>query len=258
MKRFTAGFRYGDGKAICVILPGTLLELWRALEICVASEKIVVCQAANTGLTGGSTPFGDDYDRDVVVINMMRIKSLHMLGDGRQIVAFPGTTLDELERALDPIGREPHSVIGSSCLGASVIGGICNNSGGSLIRRGPAYTELALYAQLGEDSTLQLVNHLDIDLGDDPLAILSALDQKSYSTKNDRPESCPLGVVISIEVSGLWSNDRLCHQKAIDAEVQPRRVGFGSLGNSVSRSPRRWPLLYDSGLFNNRKGCWRR
>lgn len=184
MKRFTAGFRYGAGNAICVILPGTLLELWRALEICVAFEKIVICQAANTGLTGGSTPFGDDYDRDVVVINMMRIKTLHMLGDGRQVVASPGTTLDELERALDPIGREPHSVIGSSCLGASVIGGICNNSGGSLIRRGPAYTELALYARLGEDGTLQLVNHLDIDLGDDPLAILTALDQKSYSPRD--------------------------------------------------------------------------
>ena len=45
-------------------------------------------------------------------------------------------------------GKNPHSVIGSSCIGASVIGGICNNSGGSLVKRGPAYTELALFAQL--------------------------------------------------------------------------------------------------------------
>jgi D-lactate dehydrogenase len=39
-------------------------------------------------------------------------------------------------------------VIGSSCIGASVIGGICNNSGGSLVQRGPAYTEMSLFARL--------------------------------------------------------------------------------------------------------------
>ena len=30
---------------------------------------------------------------------------------------------------------------------SSVVGGICNNSGGSLLQRGPAYTEMALFAQ---------------------------------------------------------------------------------------------------------------
>ncbi|MFC3217356.1 hypothetical protein [Comamonas sp. JC664] len=50
---------------------------------------------------------------------------------------LPGPTLDKLEQVLAPLGREPHSVIGSSCIGASVLGGICNNSGGSLVRRGP-------------------------------------------------------------------------------------------------------------------------
>lgn len=44
-------------------------------------------------------------------------------------------------------------MIGSSCIGASVIGGVCNNSGGSLVKRGPAYTEMALYAQLGKTAS---------------------------------------------------------------------------------------------------------
>jgi D-lactate dehydrogenase len=188
MRRFTSGFRFGSGMATCVLLPGTLLELWRVLEVCVANRKIVICQAANTGLTGGSTPFGDNYDRDVVVINMMRIKALHLLDGGKQVVAFPGTTLDELERALDLVGREPHSVIGSSCLGASVIGGICNNSGGSLIHRGPAFTELALYARVDDDGSLELVNHLDIELGCEPVAILQALDQQSYGPQGIQRE----------------------------------------------------------------------
>jgi FAD/FMN-containing dehydrogenase len=53
-------------------------------------------------------------------------------------------------------------VIGSSCIGASVIGGICNNSGGSLVQRGPAYTEMSLFARIDENGKLTLVNHLGL------------------------------------------------------------------------------------------------
>ncbi|GIR71461.1 MAG: hypothetical protein CM15mP74_27120 [Halieaceae bacterium] len=60
-------------------------------------------------------------------------------------------------RTARSLWQKPHSVIGSSCIGASVVGGICNNSGGSLVKRGPAYTELALYAQLSEQGELELV-----------------------------------------------------------------------------------------------------
>jgi D-lactate dehydrogenase len=72
--------------------------------------------------------------------------------------------LFHLEKALDKIGRAPHSVIGSSCIGASVFGGVCNNSGGALIHRGPAFTQLALFARLDEAGDLYLVNHLGIAL----------------------------------------------------------------------------------------------
>lgn len=67
-------------------------------------------------------------------------------------------------------------MIGSSCIGASVIGGICNNSGGSLVQRGPAYTEMSLFARIDENGKLTLVNHLGIDLGVTPEQILSKLD----------------------------------------------------------------------------------
>jgi len=78
-----------------------------------------------------------------------------------------------LEALLAPLGREPHSVIGSSCIGASVVGGICNNSGGALVRRGPAYTEAALYARVTEGGRVELVNHLGLTLPDE--ALLGAL-----------------------------------------------------------------------------------
>ena len=178
---YRQGFRSGGGDAIAVVFPTDLLTLWRVLQICVQGDVIVIMQAANTGLTEGSTPSGNDYDRPVVIIQTLKLNQFLLIDDARQVVSFPGTTLFQLEDALKPFGREPHSVIGSSCIGASVIGGIANNSGGSLIKRGPAYTELSLYAQVNSEGELQLVNHLGIDLGDDPEQILENLQRQNFS-----------------------------------------------------------------------------
>ncbi|MEO0746276.1 MAG: FAD-binding protein, partial [Pseudomonadota bacterium] len=136
-ERYRKGFRSGEGEAIAVVIPGTLVEMWHVLQACVAADKIMIMQAANTGLTEGSTPKGQ-YDRDVVILSTMRMDKVHLLDKGRQIVSHPGGTLFQLEKLLKPFGRQPHSVIGSSCIGASILGGVCNNSGGSLVQRGPA------------------------------------------------------------------------------------------------------------------------
>jgi D-lactate dehydrogenase len=176
---YTTGYRYGGGSVSAVVLPGSLVELWRVLKRCAASRTVVIMQAANTGLTGGSTPDGL-YDRPLVLINTKRMRALHLIGGGRQAVCLPGTTLHELEGALRPLGREPHSVIGSSCFGASVLGGICNNSGGSLVQRGPAYTEYALFAKVDDSGELQLVNHLGIALGTSPEEILERLEHGRF------------------------------------------------------------------------------
>lgn len=176
-RHYRRGIRYGGGEVLAVVRPGRLLELWRVLKICHEAGTVVICQAANTGLTGGSTPIAEGYGgRPVVLINTMRLTRLEFLDDGKQVVSQPGVTLDQLERKLKPIGREPHSVIGSTCIGASITGGVCNNSGGSLIRRGPAFTQYALYARIDEAGRLELVNNLGIDLGSDPESILSKLD----------------------------------------------------------------------------------
>ncbi|MEJ2802061.1 D-lactate dehydrogenase [Comamonadaceae bacterium PP-2] len=185
-RRFRKGHRTGQGEVLAVVRPATLLEQWQVLQAAVAADCIVIMQAANTGLTGGSTPDGDVYDRDVVLINTLRIPGIQVLGKGEQVVCLPGATLDRLEQTLAPLGREPHSVIGSSCIGASVLGGICNNSGGSLVRRGPAYTELALYAQVQADGSLTLVNHLGIDLGSTPEDILTRLQLGQYGEQDVR------------------------------------------------------------------------
>ena len=134
---YSKGWRYGEGKALAVAKPETLFEIWKIIEFCVSLDIIVIMQAANTGLTGGSTPYGDDYDRPILIINTMRINDIHIIDDGKQIVGFAGSTLIGLENQLASYGREPHSVIGSSCIGASIVGGVCNNSGGALVKRGP-------------------------------------------------------------------------------------------------------------------------
>jgi D-lactate dehydrogenase len=59
---------------------------------------VVVFQAANTGLTGGSTPWGEDYDREIVLISVMRLKGIHLINNGRQVLCLPGATLDALEK----------------------------------------------------------------------------------------------------------------------------------------------------------------
>lgn len=188
-QRFTAGYRTGEGPALAVIRPGSLVEVWRVLRICVDADVIVIMQAANTGLTGGSTPH-ETYDRDVVVINTLRIKGIHPIDEGRQVVCLPGATLHELETLLHPLGRDPHSVIGSSCIGASVFGGVCNNSGGALVQRGPAYTELALFAQVDADGGLRLVNHLGIRLGEEPEEILRRVEAGAFSSADIEHSDC--------------------------------------------------------------------
>lgn len=179
-RRFRSGYRFGSGEVAAVVRPGSLVEQWRVLGACVAFDAIVITQAANTGLTGGSTPQGC-YDRPVVIVNVMRLDGIQPIAGGTQVICLPGATLDRLERTLAPLGRDPHSVIGSSCFGASVVGGVCNNSGGALIQRGPAYTELALFARVDEDGQVHLVNHLGVSLGNDPETILTRLEQGRFT-----------------------------------------------------------------------------
>ncbi|GBQ23069.1 D-lactate dehydrogenase [Acetobacter estunensis NRIC 0472] len=178
--RFTHGFRFGAGKVLAVVQPGSLIELWKIAQACVDADKILIMQAANTGLTGGSTPDGNNYDRDIVLVSTVRIDKSFLIGDGKQVVCLPGARLYELEEKLAAIGREPHSVIGSSCIGASVLGGVSNSSGGALVQRGPAYTEMAVFGQVGADGKLRLVNHLGIQLGNDPETILTRLEAGDF------------------------------------------------------------------------------
>lgn len=211
---FARGYRVGAGEVAAVARPGSLVELWRVFNACIAADHIVVAQAANTGLTGGSTPMGS-YDRPVVVLSTLRIRGITPILDGRQVICMAGATLYDLERALAPLGREPHSVIGSSCIGASVVGGVCNNSGGALVQRGPAYTEYSLYAQVDRTGAVHLHNHLGVRLGDDPEAMLRALDEGRLSD-------------IEIEADGRSASAAADYAQAVRAIDEPSPARFNA------------------------------
>ncbi|HMO30151.1 D-lactate dehydrogenase, partial [Enterovirga sp.] len=97
----------------------------------------------------------------------------------------------------------------SSCIGASVLGGICNNSGGALVQHGPAYTEMSLYAEIREDGSVALVNHLGLDLGEEPEEILARIE------RGDLPAPAP---------TNAWASDREygAHVRDIEADTPAR------------------------------------
>ena len=77
---YREGYRSGKGDALAVVKPADLMELWHVLEVLHKNNIIILMQAANTGLTEGSIP-ASGYDRDIVVVNGMRIKGLQLINN---------------------------------------------------------------------------------------------------------------------------------------------------------------------------------
>jgi D-lactate dehydrogenase len=72
VRRYRTGFRFGEGKALAVVRPGTVSEQWKVLEACIAASVIVITQASNT-------PDGNNYDRDIVILSISRMKKVYVI-----------------------------------------------------------------------------------------------------------------------------------------------------------------------------------
>ena len=59
-----------------------------------------------------------------------------------------------------------------------------------MVQRGPSYTELALYARINEKGKLELINELDIYLGNEPEEILKNLEDKKYEKDIIHQKNC--------------------------------------------------------------------
>ena len=42
MESYVKGWRYGEGEAIAVVKPSTLLQIWKILQVCVDRNVIVI------------------------------------------------------------------------------------------------------------------------------------------------------------------------------------------------------------------------
>lgn len=191
------GSRLGKGVAMLNIQPGTLGEAVKVLEACTAAGVAILPQGANTSLTGGSVPRDDASDRPCVVINMRRLKKLLPVGkDGKQVLCFSGTGIFDLQEVLkNDYNRDSHSVLGSIFLNPSVAAGVAYGSGGTQIRKGPAYTERALFCKIGADGKVELVDTLGLKSKDSHavkfLDSTTSLDEEDLDPACKAPASFP-------------------------------------------------------------------
>ena len=150
------GARLGKGEALAVVQPGTLKQAVECLRACVKAKVAVIPQGKNTGLTGGSVPRSDRCDRPTVVINMNRLKAIRPIGD--QMLCLAGAGIYDLSTRAAEINRESHSVLGSMFLNPSVAAGVAFGSGGTQMRKGPAYTERSVYAKVNANGRVEVVD----------------------------------------------------------------------------------------------------
>jgi len=172
------GSRLGQGTSIAHVSPGTLNEAVAVLKACVAADVVVVPQGANTSLTGASIARDDACDRPTVVVNLRRLNKIMPVGDdAHQVLCFSGAGIADLKELLaEKYGRDSHSVLGSSFLNPSVGAGVAFGSGGTQIRKGPSWTERALFCSVNEDGEVEITNTLGLHDGGDAVEFLDGKD----------------------------------------------------------------------------------
>ena len=131
------GARLGQGEAFAVVSPGSIQQAVELLQLCVDAGVNVLPQGANTGLTGGSVP---REGRPTVVINMKRMNTIQPLEDGNKLCCMAGAGIYDASQVAKGIQKESHSILGSVFLNPTVAAGVAFGSGGTQIRKGPAYT----------------------------------------------------------------------------------------------------------------------
>ena len=158
------GSRLGHGHAFAVVRPGTIREALDALQACVDADACVIPQGANTGLTGGSVPRGEEHgvDRPTVVINLSRLDKIMPIDGGQRMVCLAGAGIHSVLQKAQSVGCESHSVLGSIFLNPSTAAGVAFGSGGTQLRKGPVYTERVLYARVSDHGKVEVVDTLGL------------------------------------------------------------------------------------------------
>jgi D-lactate dehydrogenase (quinone) len=170
---FLQGARIGghdDTTCLCIITPTRLQDVVDCVELIVNANCVIVPQGRNTGLTGGSVPRSDhDSGRPVVVLSTKHLDRIFPIDNGHRVVCLAGVGLSSLQQFLATFFpyRESHSVLGSSFLNPTTAAGVAFGSGGTQCRKGPAYTERALYLKVTtnkwQENVVEVINTLGIE-----------------------------------------------------------------------------------------------
>jgi D-lactate dehydrogenase len=181
---FLKGARLGHGAALCIVMPRTLREVLSSVEAILAAECAIIPQGQNTGLTGGSVPRHPEehsasqepqqQPRPAVILSMKHINAIFPIDKGERVVCMAGAGLAQLQRFYDMHfnERESHSTLGSTFLNPTTAAGVALGSGGTQCsRKGPAYTDRALYLKITKNKfgeyAVHIINTLDVDELDD-------------------------------------------------------------------------------------------
>jgi D-lactate dehydrogenase len=159
----------GTGKALCIVTPRRLHQVIDCVEAIVDADCAVLPQGQNTGLTGGSVPHThEDSNRPTVVLSMKYLDRLFPIDNGERVVCLAGVGLSSLQQFLNEYfpERESHSVLGSTFLNPTTAAGVAFGSGGTQCRKGPAYTERALYLKVStnkwKENVIEVVDTLGV------------------------------------------------------------------------------------------------
>lgn len=169
--QYLKGSRLGRGKALYIVKPTKLKQILEIVQHAVDADCVILVQGQNTGLTGGSVPRDaqDQDDRPTVIISMKELDTIFPIDDGNRVVCFAGAGLADLSNFVEfnfP-DRESHSILGSTFLNPTTAAGISLGSGGTQCRKGPAFTERALYLKVVPDkfgkNVVKVVNRLGVE-----------------------------------------------------------------------------------------------
>lgn len=132
LAKYESGWRYGQGKALLAVRPGTTAQVARVLALCREHGARVVPQGANTGLVGASVP---DASGRMVVLSLERLnRRLEIDVLDRTVRVDAGVLLSTLNEALAEHGLMfPVDLSADPQIGGMVA---ANTGGGRLLRYG--------------------------------------------------------------------------------------------------------------------------
>jgi FAD/FMN-containing dehydrogenase len=157
LARYEQGWRYGQGRALAAVRPGSTEGVSKLLAFASAHAVRVIPQGANTGLVGASTP---DMSGEMLVLSLERMaRTLEIDAVDRTVVAGGGVLLSQLDAALSEQGLMFAIDLGAD---PTVGGMIATNAAGTRVLRYGDMRQnlLGLEVVLADGTVLDLMSPL--------------------------------------------------------------------------------------------------